>query len=77
MEAGDTFYLPDKSADGHLWIVVSDPERNPNRVLLVSMTSHDVGKEDVCLIVAGEHPKVTHKTCISTSPRGTDLAREP
>lgn len=68
MEAGDTFYLPDKSADGHLWIVISDPGKNPNRVLLVSMTSYDVSKEDVCLIDAGEHPNVTHKTCISYKP---------
>ena len=50
MEAGDTFYLPDKSADGHLWIVASDPGRNPNRVLLVSMTSYDVSKEDVMCV---------------------------
>ena len=74
MEAGDTFYLPDKSADGHLWIVVSDPGRNPNRVLLVSMTSYDVSKEVACLIDAGEHPKVIHKTCISYKPaRQTSL----
>ena len=53
MEAGDTFYLPDKAADEHLWIVISDPGKNPDRVLLVSMTSYDVDKEDVCLIDAG------------------------
>jgi hypothetical protein len=68
MEAGDTFYLPDESADGHLWIVISDPRKNANRVLLVSMTSHDVSKEHACLIDAGEHPNVTHKTCISYKP---------
>lgn len=38
------------------------------------MTSFDVNKEDVCLIDAGEHPKVTHKTCISYKPaRQTSL----
>jgi hypothetical protein len=74
MEAGETFYLPDKSADGHLWIVISDPGKNPDRVLLVSMTSYDVSKEDVCLVDAGEHPKVKHKTCISYKPaRQTSL----
>ncbi|MGO9468396.1 MAG: hypothetical protein ACLQIB_12980 [Isosphaeraceae bacterium] len=49
MQAGETFYLPDKSADGHFWIVISEPKKNADRVLLVSMTSYDVGKEDVCL----------------------------
>jgi hypothetical protein len=74
MEAGNTFYLPDKSAYGHLWIVISDPKKNPDRVLLVSMTSYDVDKEDVCLIEAGEHPKVKHKTCIYYKPaRATSL----
>ncbi len=68
MRAGDTFYLPDKSADGHLWIVVSDPEKDPSRILIASMTSSDVDKEDVCLIHPGEHPKVKHKTCICYRP---------
>jgi hypothetical protein len=44
MEAGDTFYLPDKVADGHLWVVISNPAKNPDRVLLVSMTSYHVDR---------------------------------
>jgi hypothetical protein len=61
-------------AEGHLWIVISDPAKNPDRVLLVSMTSYGVDKEDVCLIAAGEHPKVKHKTCICYKPaRATTL----
>jgi hypothetical protein len=74
MEAGETFYLPDRSADGHLWIVISDPGKDPDRVLLVSMTSHDVDKEDVCLIDPGEHPRVKQRTCICYKPaRATSL----
>jgi hypothetical protein len=68
LRAGDTFYLPDKSADGHLWIVVSDPEKDPSRILIASMTSYDADKEDVCLIHPGEHPRVKHKTCICYRP---------
>jgi len=38
------------------------------------MTGYDVTKEDACLIGPGEHPKVTHKTCISYKPaRQTSL----
>jgi hypothetical protein len=38
------------------------------------MTSYDVDKEDVCLIDAGEHPEVKHKTCICYKPaRATSL----
>ena len=38
------------------------------------MTSYDVDKEDVCVIDAGEHPRVKHKTCICYKPaRATSL----
>jgi len=76
MRAGDAFYLPDKSADGHLWVVISEPEKDAERVLIVSMTSFDVDKENACLIEAGEHPRVTHKTCICYRPaRQASLAK--
>jgi hypothetical protein len=39
--------------------------RAGDRVLFVSMTSHDITKEKVCLIEAGEHPFVKHKTWIA------------
>ncbi|MGP0063067.1 MAG: hypothetical protein ACLQGP_05615 [Isosphaeraceae bacterium] len=47
---------------------MSDPEKDPSRILIASMTSSDVDKEDVCLIHPGEHPKVKHKTCICYRP---------
>ncbi len=56
MKAGDTFILPDDSADKHLWVVISDPDQDPERILVVGLTSYDVTKEDVCLIKAREHP---------------------
>lgn len=65
MKAGETFFLGAKSADRHLWVIISDPTIDPHQVLFVSMTSHDVTKEDVCLIEAGEHPFVSHRTCIA------------
>ena len=65
MQAGDTFYLPHQAADGHLWVILSDPVLNADRVLFVSMTSYNIDKEAVCLIQAGEHPRVTQQTCIN------------
>ena len=65
MRAGDTFYLQHRAADGHLWVIISDPDQNPDRVLFASMTSYDVDKETVCLIQAGEHPRVSHLACNS------------
>ena len=65
MKAGDTFFLHGKAADRHLWVILSDPDIEPDHVLFVSMTSHDVTKESVCLIDAGEHPFVVHATCMA------------
>lgn len=44
MDAGDTFFLKSTAADGHLWVIISDPVNHPGRVLFVSMTSYDVTK---------------------------------
>ena len=66
MRAGYTFKLSRKSADIHLWVIVSDPSLDPDRVLFVSMTSSIPGvTEDVCLIQKGEHPFVRRRTCIA------------
>ena len=65
MKAGDTFTLKDKSVDSHLWVIVSDPAVDAERVLFVSMTTYDVTKEKVCLLDVGDHPFVKHRTCIA------------
>jgi hypothetical protein len=65
MQAGDTFTLKDKSVDRHLWVIASDPAVDEERVLFVSMTSYDVTKEKVCLLDVGDHPFITHRTCIA------------
>ena len=65
MKAGDTFYLTRTAADGHLWVVISDPDVDPGKVVFTSMTSYDVTKENVCIIEGHEHINLTHKTCIA------------
>ena len=65
MKAGDTFFLKEGAADRHLRVVISDPERFPEQVVFVTLTSFDVTKEAVCLIQPGEHPWVKNLTCIA------------
>jgi hypothetical protein len=65
VKAGDTFTLKDKAVESHLWVIVSDPAVDAERVLFVSMTSYDVTKEKVCLLDAGDHPFIKHRTCIA------------
>jgi hypothetical protein len=65
MKAGDTFFLKKDAADRHLRVIISDPEKYPEQVIFVTMTSYDVTKEKVCLIQPGEHPWVKNLTCIA------------
>ena len=75
MKAGDTFYISERGVDAHLWVVISDPDRDVERVVLVSMTTYEDYKEDVCLLDVGDHPRVSHKTCIAyNEARMTTLA---
>ncbi len=63
MDAGSTFLLT--QVDKHLWVVLSSPNIDPQKVLLASLTTASRFKEDVCLIESGEHPWVRHRTCVS------------
>jgi hypothetical protein len=63
MEGGNTFLR--KDGDNHLWVVLSDPQLDPETVLIVNLTTFDPRKEGVCILAAGEHPWVTHETCVS------------
>jgi hypothetical protein len=50
--------------DRHLWIVLSDPDANPETVLLVSVTTWRPDKDPACKIQRGEHLFVTHESCV-------------
>ncbi len=63
MRIGDTFLRTD--SDKHLWIVLSDPEKDSDNVLLVNMTSWTATKESACILNRGDHPWIRHKTCIN------------
>ena len=65
MNAGDTFYIRDRSVDTRLWVVISDPLKGPDRVILVSVTTFETYKEAVCLIMPGDHPQITHESCVA------------
>jgi len=60
MEAGDTFKF---GRGTHLWVVVSDPATDPAMVVIINMTT-DHGIDPSCTLNAGDHPFVTHPTCM-------------
>jgi hypothetical protein len=56
VKAGDTFFLTARAVDAHLWVVISDPEKDAGRVILVSVTTFEPHKEAVCLLDVGDLP---------------------
>ena len=64
MTAGDVFRLAGV-ADIHTWVVISDPKIDANRVLIVNFTSWDTHEDQACILDVGDHPFITHRTCVN------------
>jgi hypothetical protein len=62
---GDTFFYKRPNTDDHLQVVLSDPSRNPDKIVIVNFSSvKPFEKELGCIIAPGEHPYVKIKTFI-------------
>ncbi|MBX9678955.1 MAG: hypothetical protein K2X38_09325 [Gemmataceae bacterium] len=62
MKHGDTFIRKDR--DKHLWIVLSDPLLDPDKVLLVNVTTINGTKETACVLDVGDHPWIAYTSCV-------------
>jgi len=67
VNAGNTFILSKDQAaiDDHLWIIVSDTNKFANQVVIVSVTTYAPEKDQACILERGDHPRITHRSCIS------------
>jgi hypothetical protein len=63
MNAGDTFLIP--GSDDHLWMVISDPHLDAQRVVVVCFLSWQGHIDQACVVQADEHPFVKHTTCVN------------
>lgn len=62
---GDVFWLTSEDSGlEHLYVVASDPGKNPQEVVLVSFTTRDIGVDESCIVYEGDHPRVTHESCV-------------
>ena len=57
---GDTFLL-----GNHLFIIISDPSANPDKMVLGALTTYETYKDQSCVLQAGEHSFIRHMTCVS------------
>jgi hypothetical protein len=64
-ELGDAF-LAGQQVHGtsHLWIVINDPKQHADTALFVNVTTLTSISEKTCTLRAGEHPFITHASCI-------------
>ncbi|MGL6073230.1 MAG: hypothetical protein ACRC8S_03605 [Fimbriiglobus sp.] len=53
----------------HLWIVISDPNQNPDKVIIAYLTTVKGRRfEDLsCVFDAGEHPFITRESAVAYS----------
>ena len=63
MRAGATFQLP-RHLEQHLWLVVSDPDADPEHVVMVSVTTVRPGSDLSCVLEPGDHRFIRHRSCI-------------
>ena len=63
---GDMFEVAerDPALDNHLHIVLSDPAKDPTRVIVVNLTSWKPGKDSTCIIPGDAHPRIKNRSCI-------------
>jgi len=66
LAAGDSFFAPWPEEDAviHLFFVISSPEKDMKRVVVVPLMTWDEYKESTCTLEPGEHPFVRHKSYI-------------
>ncbi len=70
IKIGDTYLLSQRGINDHLQVVISYPELNPDKIVLVSLTSYDKPedrelKDSSCVLHPADHPWITHETCVS------------
>lgn len=62
---GDAFWI--RSQDNqieHLHVVLSNPYADPERIVVVPLTTRDGWADETCVLRKGCHPAIKHDTCV-------------
>lgn len=64
MNQGDTYR---RFSGAHLWIVISDPAADSDRVVSVNLTTKRIlrNEDHTCVLDVGDHPFVRHPTYVN------------
>ena len=65
LDLGDTFLIPKSSFEiEHLWIIITDRDPITHEAVCVNVTTWQAGCEKTVIVIAKEHPFVTHDSVI-------------
>lgn len=64
MNAGDAFRFVG-IADIHVWMIISDPARDPKKLLMVNFTTWQPHLDQACIVDVGDHPFITARTVVN------------
>jgi hypothetical protein len=69
---GDCFRVTvaTKSLDDHIFITISDPTQNANRVIAANFTTWHSWKDQSCIVLPREYSELYDKTCINYGDQG-------
>lgn len=57
-------FLDHTDPSPHAWIILSDPARDPDDVILVNFSTHRRHHEQTCVVEPGAHPFLTGRSCV-------------
>jgi hypothetical protein len=60
---GNTFLFPNAS-DDHLWMIISDPQKDASKVVILRVVSFQEHYEQTYIAHTGDHPFIKHKICV-------------
>ncbi len=63
IQAGQVFINKEAARiHSHRWVIVSDPRRNPDKILIVNFTSNH--SDPTCIVTPDEYPSLDHDSCV-------------
>ena len=64
---GDTFRLCGRATNNHIFVIISDPSQDPQKIVTANFTTWARDKDQSCIIQSGQHPLITRKSCVRYS----------
>ena len=61
MNVGDTYRIGHGT---HLWVVISDPQQNPDQIVVVNLTSQRRWQDQACVLFPADHSFIRHETVV-------------